>query len=194
MGAVIWAALFAAVGVAMVAIQRRSHARWAQSENLPPVLAAATIFASERDFRIRKPFRLGGRPDQVFRQRRKLYLVDTKSRARPEVYHGDRVQLSAYRVLLDRSLNTWWRRLLGLCFEVDGAWVRCVTPQLTQYLPVPFIAEEEIVALHHRYRSVQEKMCSPSPAASAALCRTCHYQTECPHPRVRISGARLAQT
>jgi len=160
----------------------RARQSWLLGENLPPPLRGARLFASERNFVIHRPFELYGRPDQVYRRTgRELVIVDTKKRAWARVTWRDRVQLSLYKLLLERALNPWyavWRRPYSVS---SHAYLRCVTDKGVVYKELELLSEYHIQTLYLRYRKVQTGGSKPLPATESPSCRNCHYQEECPH-------------
>lgn len=170
----------AAIVVALVATQHfRNASRWQASEPLPEDLRRAKLFVSEKDYSIRRPFPLVGRPDQVYRVGRRLIVTDTKRRGVARVFQGDRIQLSLYRLLLERSVNPWWRRWI-LPYTVEHqSWLRCMTPEGVTYVRVDTIPDSELIELYERYRAVQCRETPPRPTTSTALCRGCNYRDEC---------------
>lgn len=166
----------------LVAVQHYWNARrWKSVEPLPDELCQATLFVSEKEYRIRRPIALVGRVDQVYRIGRRLFVTDTKRRDKARAYEGDRVQLSLYRLLIERALNPWWRRWIYPYTIDQRAWLRCVTPKGVTYVEVATRPESELVALYKRYRTVQRHEQLPRPSTSPVLCVSCNYRTDCVH-------------
>jgi len=178
---VIMAVVLLATLLSVLLIGAVSRKRWYVDETLPPALASARLYASEQDMRIRKPFLLVGRPDQIFRIGKRLILTDTKRRTVARAYYSDRVQLSLYRLLLERAANPWWWFLRGRLQVDPVGWLRCITTNGIKYVPVKLLEETVLVDLNARYQASQRDERYPSPAPDPGLCRGCQYQAECPH-------------
>jgi len=185
--AVVLAAAFVVTVIVVMMMRAWTRARWYRADLLPDALTGSTLFASERAYRIRRPIPLSGIVDQVFRSGNRLTVTDTKRRPVAKAYYSDRVQLSLYRLLLERGANPWWR--FWVTYTVDPVgWVRNVTPKGVVYVPVELLPVEQMVALHERYWSTRQGKRGPAPAASAGLCHKCLYRPECRHVRPQEEG------
>lgn len=123
--------------------------RWLNGERMPRELRTSTLFMSEIDLRISEPRPLHGRVDQVFlTEAKELLLIDTKTRSEFRVYDSDVIQLSAYRLMLDR--------LYGSKYKIPcRAYVRVVVcnngKEYVQYIPTTLLTEPKVVTLFDRY-------------------------------------------
>lgn len=141
---------------------------------LPDILEGATLFKNEENLRIYDPINLSGRPDQVWKSKsEKLVIVDTKVRQNNQVYESDRIQLSAYAVMLKNHP-------LSKNMEVHPVgYIRRHTSGGGQYIAVQLYPEEKVIELHERYWQVHDQEIPPKTNGGSALCHHCGHRKTC---------------
>lgn len=147
-------------------------------EPLPAELRGAAVVLSERNLSTVSPVPLHGRCDQVFDNGRFLSIVDTKRRKKPSVYMRDVIQLSAYRVILERDSQ----RLLGYRRPVSPVgYIRITGFGTTTYLPVKLLSTTQVIALWNRYWELKTRRAAASPrVAVLQVCASCDQAPRCP--------------
>lgn len=147
-------------------------------EPLPAELRSASVVMSERDLSTTMPVPLHGRCDQIFDNGRYLFVVDTKRRKKAAVYLRDVIQLSVYRVILERESQT----LLGYRRPVSPVgYIRVTGYGTTTYLPVKLLATTQVVALWNRYWELKSRRGAASPrVAVLQVCAACDQAPRCP--------------
>lgn len=138
-------------------------------------LDGAVCVLNERLIRIRRPVRLSGRPDQVWRRRdRVLVVVDTKRRRAPRIYESDRVQLSAYRFLLKHT-NRFRNEEIA-----DHGFIRTESKSgAARFMKVDLLDDDEVLQLYKRAKSLRNSSAAPTANPSKALCRGCGHRGRC---------------
>ena len=175
MAIVVTLALVVLLVAAWIVMNRHGRQEWERRERRPMALRQGRLFMSEREIRSRHPVPLVGRPDQVYRlSDGTLCVVDTKRRNTARVYAADVLQLSVYGVIL-RALH---HRVS------DAAFVRVVTPQGIEYVPVTLYTTEAVVNVWHRLMGLRGGVLIPSCPVHASLCKGCGHVRRCPVPAV----------
>ena len=173
-----WVLLLVVVAAVLWRRRRGARAAWLRRERMPDDLQKARLIASEQKFRGRYPVALSGAPDQVYRiADGRVVLVETKRRARPQVYEADVAQLSIYRVLLAAQSAFRGRDIAGY------GYLRLATPGGVVYRRVELWDAARVVALHRRYWALRDGRAAPAGAAAAGLCRRCGHRGRCPQAR-----------
>lgn len=144
------------------------------------------VFCREKTFSIRKPFPLIGTPDLVMQEKGgQLSVHDLKTRNRPALYESDKIQLSLYRLLLERATG---RRVSE--FGV----IRVRGPQGEKMLRVKLLPAADLEALYLRYMDLAEGSGGCAKYANnRKLCEFCGFKgKECfpPNPPERKTKAR----
>lgn len=128
--------------------------RWWERENMPRELRGATLFLNEQEISATEPVALHGRVDQVFKTRNDVLVpVDTKTRRSTCIFKSDIIQLSVYRVILERKF--------GHQYKVSKrGYVRVVIEsgdeEVVRYMPVELMPERKVVGLWHRYSALKQ--------------------------------------
>lgn len=158
--------------------QQRARVAWGETDDIPPDLRNARLWASEESFRCSNPAPLRGRVDQVYeREDGGLVITDTKNRSHYTVYESDRVQLSLYRALISHRPWAWLRRQT----IADYGYIRLVSQRGSVYQWVNLLPEARVVELYERYLDVRSGIAKPRCAVNQGLCRGCAYRNDCPH-------------
>jgi len=166
-----------AVGIAVWEILRRRPRR--QQGDYPAELARAKLVMSEQDILADVPIPLAGRPDEVYRQSSgHLVPVETKTRNRAKVHREDLIQLSVYRVLLQRAKHNGLPGRPGRPVAGYG-FVRIVTPSGVRWRRVVLMSEAEVVQLYERRIALESGRVCPTVAKHPALCQRCAYRDTC---------------
>lgn len=127
--------------------------RWWDKENMPRELRGATLFLNEQDISTTEPVAMHGRVDQVFKTRKAVLVpVDTKTRSSTCIFKSDIIQLSVYRVLLERKYGSQYK-------VSKKGYVRVVIEsgdeECVRYMPVELMPERKVVGLWHRYTALK---------------------------------------
>lgn len=118
------------------------HYQFMESEQMPEVLQKSTLFMSEQEIKLDKPYKLTGRIDQVFKTDDDvLILLDTKTRSKHETNNKDILQLSLYAQILRYSKERYK--------VADTAYIRTVVvysdrEKEVYYTPVKLYDDEKI--------------------------------------------------
>lgn len=139
----------------------------------------AKDFSREKVYSINRPFPLSGIPDLVRQQDGgELAIHDLKTRARAVWFESDKIQLSLYKLLVERAT--------GRQVSSTG-YIRARLPgRQDKLLPVPLYDEKALVALYDRYIDLLEGRRLPSHAKSKALCELCGFhQKMCFPPQLK---------
>lgn len=169
--------------ILLLAVRRMLVYRWSPADAFdhPPGLSRAMlIIIREQDLSIDNPVPLTGRPDEVYRdQAGCLIPVETKKRACPRVYNSDRIQLSAYAVLLRHATHQSLPGGQGRAVANYG-FVRLVNRDDTHWERVTLLCEGEVVRLADRLYTLDQGKVAPRPTKHPPNCRRCPYRQHCP--------------
>lgn len=151
--------------------------------DLPDPLRRAVVALSEADISTEAPVPLHGRVDQVLLNQttRMAYLVDTKVRRVARVYPKDIIQLSVYRVILERQSQLY----LKMKARVSPiAYIRIPVPNSnrSRYIAVDLLGADVVFKLAMRYRELRQHGMAARPTfcASPAFCHSCEVRQVCP--------------
>ncbi len=126
-----------------------------------------TPYMLEHFLRISQPVPLCGKPDVVWLNRKGTLIVgDYKSRSHHKVYDSDIIQLSVYRLLLEKSQQRPVADYGYIHFKGTTS-------------KVELLNETAIIALYHRYWQVIEGQGEPGKAAAKNFCKHCSHQRIC---------------
>jgi len=138
---------------------------------LPGRLKDAKIWGKEKAVRTDSPVAMHGVLDEGFKlDDGTIVLSDSKSRQRRTVYRSDIFQVSAYKMIVERST----RETVS-----DRGYIRVLTPDGNEYVPINLLGEDQIIAAYHRYGELKSGMSTGNRCESRALCRTCPYKRPC---------------
>lgn len=163
--------LLASISLAGIhAIRKEQRRKWILSENMPDELANAKLVMSEQYIHCKKPRKMRGTPDQVYR-RKDGYLIpiDTKTRDQYVVYRKDIVQVSVYKLILEQ---------MGKRVE-DYGYFRIVTPDGIKYIKRNLLSEQEVIDEYDRTKRLLSGEDTPKPAPNRAMCKGCGQQGRC---------------
>ena len=159
--------------------RREKRRQFILRERMPQELQEARLIASEHFITTDEPRKMHGALDQLYRLKTNAcVLSDTKTRPQPRVYRKDIVQLSVYRVILQRKGYQM----------ADHAYVRIVTPEGISYKPVSLLSEEETVQEYDRTKQVLNREVKPLIAEHKGMCGSCAQQINCDEWRF-VSGS-----
>lgn len=151
-------------------IRKSNRRKWLLVESMPEELRAAKLVASEKYFSTPYPRKMHGTVDQLYRLIDKRHaLVDSKTRDRHIVYKKDIVQLSVYKVILERN---------GLKMA-DYAYFRVVTSKGVKYIKQSLLTEEETIAEYDNTKKVLTGKKEPLTAENKRMCKGCSQQPNC---------------
>lgn len=169
--AVILAAVILTAAAVTTIIQlfrnRSSSLRWMSlvaQENMPDKLAVLKPWKSEFNVYTKRPVKLKGRIDQaLIDDKGEITLLDTKTRKVPRAYPSDVVQLSVYKICLERGMG---KRVSPF------GWIRAVHPvtQKTKYLRVKLLDESYIVNMYDRFWAIKRKKTPPICTCGGRFC------------------------
>ncbi len=138
---------------------------------LPGRLKDAKIWAKEHAVRTSHPVAMHGVLDEGFRlQDNTLVLSDSKSRSRRVVYKSDIFQVSAYKMIVETST----REAVS-----DRGYVRVLTPEGNEYVPINLMDHSQIVAAHSLYTELVSGMNPGSRCSARGMCKSCPYRAPC---------------
>lgn len=134
-------------------------------------------FSRETPYAINAPFPLSGIPDLVRQERwGELVIHDLKTRARAVWFESDKIQLSLYRLLVERATGRRVRPVGYIRVRAPG--------KADQELAVPLYGEAELIALYDRYIALLSGQEQARWAKSSALCSLCGFnQKQCFPPK-----------
>lgn len=156
--------------VGINASRNASRRRWILKENLPPELKASRLVASEQYIETITPRKIHGTLDQLYLNADRFFvLVDSKTRSSSRVYLYDIIQLSVYKVILERN----GRKM------ADYAYVRVVTETGVSYIKKDLLSEQEVVRRHDRTNLVLSSKVEPTIVKKKTMCNGCGQQPNC---------------
>ena len=139
---------------------------------LPAPLRGATLHLNEKPLSITEPVSLRGRPDQVWRTRdNTLVITDTKTRKSARVFPADRLQLSAYALLLEETQDLPLHHV---------AFIRVPATLGSVFRPIDLLPREAVLRAVDRHHALLSAQTPPRTNASEALCRHCGHREICP--------------
>lgn len=126
-----------------------------------------TPYMLEHFFKITQPVPLCGKPDVVWQNRKGTLIIgDYKNRLQHKVYDSDIIQLSVYRLLLEKNqpkpvADYGYIHFKGLSIKVK------------------LLHEQAIIALYHRYWQIVDGQVKPCKITTKNFCRYCSHQHSC---------------
>lgn len=148
--------------------RQQTQQQWWDKERMPEELRGARLFMNEEDIRAFEPVPLHGRVDQVFETRNGVLVpVDTKTRKYFRVYDSDIIQLSVYRLILEKMYGN--RHTVS-----QHGYIRAVVlsehgKENIRYLRVRLLSEGEIVELWQQYKALKTGKRKRSCSCAGAL-------------------------
>ena len=138
-------------------------------------LGGARCILNERTLRIDNPIPLSGRLDRVWLLKDGvLVITDTKRRPGGRYYEGDRVQLSAYKVLLQNTPAFQGRRIADYGYlQMTGHGKKA------RYVRVPLMTEDRVIERYRRALEVRAGRSKSIPNPSRGLCAGCGHRKNC---------------
>lgn len=125
-------------------------------------------FWLEKTLRLQEPIALVGRPDVVWIDGTgRLVVGDYKDRQGPLVHESERIQLSAYRLLL---------RHMQKRAVADHGWIHFADGRRSK---VALFSERRVVKLYQRYQALLDGRVKPRCCSNDAYCAYCDYRDEC---------------
>ncbi len=121
----------------------------------------------EHFLKITRPVPLCGKPDVVWLNRQGTLIVgDYKSRLHHQVYDSDIIQLSVYRLLLEKSQQKPVADYGYIHFQGHS-------------IKAKLLSEREVIALYHRYSQIIEGQVKSEKTACKNFCKHCSHQKIC---------------
>ena len=123
----------------------------------------------EKYISIKKPVPLCGTPDIVWIDNKgRLIVGDYKSRHGQQAYHAEIIQLSVYKLLLEKTQNRVVADF-GYLYFGNGKRVR-----------VKLLTEKEVVEYYYQYLDIISGKSTPEASSIPNYCRFCsHYGKRC---------------
>jgi hypothetical protein len=122
----------------------------------------------EHFLKITDPVPLCGKPDVVWETYDGTLIVgDYKSRKNQQVYQSEVIQLSVYKLLVEKTQN---RPVADYGF---------IHFQNRRMVKVFLMKEKEIIALHRRYWKVKDGRIKPCMTDAKNYCRYCSHNDKC---------------
>jgi CRISPR/Cas system-associated exonuclease Cas4 (RecB family) len=137
---------------------------WRRSRRRPKL----SPYMLERFLKITNPVPLCGKPDVVWEAHDGILIVgDYKSRKNHKVYQSEVIQLSVYKLLVEKTQNRP---------VADYGFIHFKNRHMVK---VNLMKEKEIIALHHRYWSIKDGRIKPCMAETPNYCRYCSHNEKC---------------
>ena len=126
------------------------------------------VWCREKTFSIRKPFPLIGAPDLVWQEKGGVLTIhDLKTRKKPVVHLSDKIQISLYKLLVEKAT--------GRAVRNYGV-VRIRNESGDRQIRIPLLEEEELLKLYERYWDLadgkEQASCAPNPR----FCDSCGFK------------------
>lgn len=129
--------------------------------------AKLTPYMLEHLLKITDPVPLCGKPDVVWMNRKGILIVgDYKSRCDHKIYDSDVIQLSVYRLLVEKTQQKPVASFGYIHFKEASRKVK-------------LLSEQEIIDLYRRYWKVMEGQGKPNKAESTSYCQHCSHESRC---------------
>jgi len=145
-----------------------------KQDNTPLEIQQSSLYGSEQHISCTCPIPLNGTYDQLYeRLDNALIVADTKTRNKPQVFHSDVIQLSAYKVILENSKEFKGKQVL------DYGYMRLVCKGVTHYKKVDLMREDQVVELYQRRRAILNGSQQATKADSRGKCLNCHQLKLC---------------
>lgn len=155
-------------------------------DNTPVELQQSILYGSEVRISCINPIPLMGAYDQLYQTPTNTFvLTDTKTRNKPYIYDSDVIQLSAYKVILENSIEFSNRAI------ANYGYMRLVCKGVTHYKKVDLMTEEDVVALYERREALFAGSIDPDKASTPGKCTKCHQLPHCggvKHYKRRVSA------
>lgn len=164
--------LAAIAGLMAWKIARSSRARAAERHWLPRELRHAQLAFAEKTFRTWQPIRLIARADRVYRLKGELYLAEFKTRARAVAYSSDVIELSAQRLVVEKSTGE-------RVSEVGYVLAQDLLGKHRSVHKVQLLPRADVIAVARRREAILKGRVVPKYTSSQGLCRNCAYRAEC---------------
>jgi len=137
---------------------------WIQSRRKPKL----TPYMLENFLKITDPVALCGKPDVVWKTHDGTLIVgDYKSRENQQVYQSEVIQLSVYKLLVEKTQNRP---------VADYGFIHFKNRHMVK---VQLMNEKEIIELHQRYWNVKDGRIKPCMTGTKNYCRYCSHNDEC---------------
>jgi hypothetical protein len=136
---------------------------WRRSRRKPKL----SPYMLERFLQITDPVPLCGKPDVVWQTYDGTLIVgDYKSRDNQQVYQSEVIQLSVYKLLVEKTQH---RPVADYGFiHFKNRWVK-----------VALMTDQEVITLYRRYWNVKEGRSKPYMTNVKNYCRYCSHYNEC---------------
>lgn len=145
-----------------------------KQDNTPLEIQQSILYGSEQHISCTRPIPLNGTYDQLYeRLDHALLVTDTKTRGKPQVFHSDVIQLSAYKVILENSREFKGKKVL------DYGYMRLVCKGVTHYKKVDLMSEAQVVELYKRRRAILNGSQEANKADTRGKCLNCHHLKTC---------------
>jgi hypothetical protein len=129
--------------------------------------AKLSPYMLERFLKITEPVPLCGKPDVVWKTYDGTLIVgDYKSRDNHQVYQSEVIQLSVYKLLVEKTQNRT---------VTDYGFIHFKNRRVKVHL----MTEKEVITLYRRYWNVKEGRTKPCMTDVKNYCRYCSHNDEC---------------
>ncbi|GMA99328.1 PD-(D/E)XK nuclease family protein [Pelosinus sp. IPA-1] len=137
---------------------------WLRSRRKPKM----SPYMLERFLKITDPIPLCGKPDVVWKTRNGILIVgDYKSRENQQVYESEVIQLSVYKLLIEKTQNIP---------VADYGFIHFKNKYMKK---VHLMKETEIIALYHSYWDVVNGEVEACVASNENYCQYCSHKHKC---------------
>jgi len=152
-------------------IKRQRHKKvLIHDPNIPKELLNGRLISSEKHFACRRPRKMHGTPDRVYKNHYgRLLPVDVKTRASQRVQQTDVVQLSVYAQILKKQGRV-----------EDYGYIRFDSNATAPvYAKVDLLSTKEVCKLYDRHKLISAGKVQPYGAKHAGMCKGCGHHANC---------------
>lgn len=161
--------------IPVIVARRLVRSWWSHASErhwLPRELQDAQLAFAERTFRMWWTVALVARVDRVYRLNGLLHLAEFKTRKRPVAYSSDVIELSAQRLVVEKSTGD---RVSDIAYVLaQGPLGKRRSVHKVRLLPMA-----HVIAVARRREAILEGRVAPRYTRSRGLCIHCAYRQEC---------------
>lgn len=170
-----WLPLVVLLPIASLIAWRIARTCWARASErhwLPRELHGAELALAEKTFRMRRPVGLIARVDRAYRLETEVRLAELKTRKRAVVYQSDVIELSAQRLVVEKSTA---ERVSDVGYVV----AHDPLSKRKAVLSVRLLPRADVIALARRREAILNGRVVPRYARARGVCSDCAYRLEC---------------
>jgi CRISPR-associated exonuclease Cas4 len=172
--------LLVIAGLMVWKMARSRRARATERRWLPRELQYAQLAFAEKTFHTWQPIGLIARADRGYRLNGELHLAEFKTRAHTVTYSSDVVELSAQRLVIEKTTGEW-------VSEIGYVLAQDLSGKRRSVHKVRLLPGADVIALARRREAILKGRIVPRYTSSQGLCSHCAYRAEC-KPGLRDRG------